>query len=88
MGADSGTPSTVTMNINAEGEIIVAGKQFTLNRTSQIIRDKLNQTGNPNDVKIEIRCDKRCPAEFVNKVVEQLAELGFQYVKIAVSSER
>lgn len=85
VGAQSGTASTVTININEEGNIVVSGQQFTLDRTIQILKNRIESTGNVDQMKIELRCDKSCPSEQVNRIIKELAELGIQYVKVAVT---
>ena len=87
-GATSGQPSTVTININREGRIVVSGKTIPLDRTIEILREKLKQLDNDfSRLTIELRCDKRCPGKYVNRIIEQLSEIGIPYVKIAVAGE-
>ena len=86
-GATDEPPASVTININQKGQIIVAGKNFTFDRTIQILRDKLTKINNdPSKLKIELRCDKRCPSQHVNRIIEKLSNLGITFVRISVSS--
>lgn len=81
-------PASVTININQRGEVIVAGKQFSLEKTAQILGDKLTQLENDaTRLKIELRCDKRCPSQHVNRIIEKLSALGITFVRISVSGE-
>lgn len=81
-------PASVTININQRGEIIVAGKQFSLEKTAQLLSDRLTQMENDtNRLKIELRCDKRCPSQHVNRIIEKLSALGITFVRISVSGE-
>lgn len=87
-GAANGNPATVTINIIENGDIVVAGNKYTLGRTIQILKTKISQSqGDTNKVKIEIRCDKRCSTDHINRIIEKLAGIGFKYVAIAVSGE-
>lgn len=87
-GAGSGQPASVTINIVKNGDIVVAGKKYSLDRTIQILNTRIQQSGgDTNKIKIEIRCDKRCSSDHVNRIIERLAGVGFKYVSIAVSSE-
>ena len=38
-------------------------------------------------IKIQIRCDRRCKAQFVNEIVDELVSLGFQNVREAIAIE-
>ena len=87
-GATGGHRSTVTININRDGQIVVSGKTIPLDRTIQILQGKLEQLDNDvTKLTIELRCDKRCPGKYVNRIIEQLSEIGIPYVKIAVAGE-
>ena len=87
-GANSGQSANVTINIVQNGDIVVAGKKYELDRTVQILNTKIQQSGgDPNKIKIEIRCDKRCSSNHVNRIIERLANVGFKYVSIAVTGE-
>ena len=87
-GASDGSPATVTINVIENGDIVVAGKKYSLDRTAQILKTKIDQSnGDANKVKIEIRCDKRCSTENVNRIIEELSNVGFKYVTIAVTGE-
>ena len=87
-GTTTEPPASVTININKNGQIIVGSKKYTLDKTVQILRDKLQQRENDaRQLKIELRCDKRCQSEHVNRIIKELSGLGFTQVRISVSTE-
>ena len=87
-GATVEPPASVTINLNKNGQIIVGSRKYSLDKTIQILRDKLNQLDDDSSqLKIELRCDKRCPSEHVNRIIEELSGLGITFVRISVSSE-
>lgn len=87
-GTSEKAPASVTINVNELGQIIVAGKQFSLEKTVQILSDKLNQLGNDSErLKIELRCDKRCPSQHINRIIEKLSAMGINAVRISVAGE-
>ncbi len=88
-GAGNPTPTTVTINIDHSGALIVSGKRFSLDRTIKTLQNKLTKSANdPSRIKIEIRCDRRCPSRFVNQLISQLSEIGFTQIRAAVSGDR
>ena len=88
-GAAKPISTTVTINIDKNGNLIVSGKKFTLDRTIKTLQNKLAKSDNdPSRIKIEIRCDRRCPSRFVNKLISRLSEIGFTQIRAAVSGHR
>ena len=87
-GAAESVPTTVTINLDDQGNIIVSGERFTLDRTINTLRNKLAQLGNdPTRIQIELRCHRECPTQEVNRLMRRLSEIGFQQVYAAVSGE-
>lgn len=87
-GASVSAPNSVTLNINAAGQIIVSGKRFSMHRVTRILEQKIQQLGGkPDSLRIEIRCDRRCPSQHINRIIEQLADLKIQAVRIAVTGD-
>jgi biopolymer transport protein ExbD len=87
-GSSDASVVAATLNINAAGQIIVAGKTYTLERVAAILQEKLsNLGGDVQRLKIEIRCDRRCPSQHVNRIFDQLAELKIPFVRIAVTGD-
>ena len=87
-GTVESIPTTVTINLDHDGKIIFSGEQYTLQRTFQSLQDLLASNGNdPSQVEIEMRCDRRCPTDRVNQVVQRLADLGFRQVYVSVAGD-
>lgn len=88
-GAQTGSSSNVTINVNDQGNIIVSGKKYTLSKTVQILKNRIEQAGGSTaELQIELRCDKNCPSQHINRIIEQLSGLGIEYVRIAVTGEK
>ena len=86
-GAQTGSSANVTINVNDQGNIIVSGQKYTLSKTVQILKNRIEESGSTDGLKIELRCDKNCPSEHVNRIIEQLSGIGIEYVRIAVAAE-
>ena len=87
-GAAESVPTTVTINLDKRGDIIVSGERYSVDRTMTILRNKLSQSGNdPARLQDELRCHRECPTEKVNIVMLRLSEIGIQQVFAAVSGE-
>jgi len=87
VGAQTGSSANVTINVNDQGNIIVSGQKYTLNKTVQILKNRIEELGSAGELEIELRCDKNCPSEHINRIIEQLSGIGIQYVRIAVTAE-
>ena len=78
--------ATVTINLNKEGEIYLAGNRRTLEDTLTALRRQLNTVSNdPQRIRIQIRCDRNCDCRYVNQLLKRLADLGFKHVRAAVT---
>ena len=85
-GSNPTQPSSITINLNAKGEIIVASKKMSVQNVVSTVKKKLEQKNNdPNQIKIQLRCDRNCESRFVNRLVEKLSALGFTQIRTAVA---
>ncbi len=85
-GAETGKSTSVTLNVANDGKLIVAGKVYSMKRVANILQSRVNPShGQTDHIEIEIRCDRQCSSDHVNRIIGKLADLGFQYVKIAVN---
>lgn len=85
-GGRKAEPVTVTINLDKNGKIIVAGKSLSMDNTLSAIKGKLEKQDNdPNQVKIQLRCDRRCKSRFVNRLIEKLSEMGFTQIRTAIA---
>ena len=87
-GAEKSKTTTVTINLDRQGKVIVSGEPFSMNRTIQNLRRQIAKSNNdPSRIKIELRCDRLCASEHVNTFVQRLSDLGFTRIYTAVSGE-
>lgn len=78
--------SSVTINIDAKGKIIIGSKQLSLANTISVIKARLAKSNNdPSQVKIQIRCDRSCPSKHVSELLTKLSSLGITNVRSAVA---
>ena len=86
LGDEDATPSSVTVNLDREGNIIIGDKMLSMNKALAAIQKKLEQTDNdPRRVRIQIRCYRNCECKHVTELFKNLANLGFTNVRSAVS---
>ena len=85
-GGMESEPSSITINLNQNGEIIVASKKVSMPNVMAAIRKKLEQKNNdPTRIRIQLRCDRNCESRHVNRLVEKLSSMGFTQIRTAVS---
>jgi biopolymer transport protein ExbD len=85
-GDSKAQTATVTINLSAEGKIIVAGNSLSLDETMKALQGQLVKMDNDaTRIKIQIRCDRNCESRHVNQLVNRLSSLGFTQVRCAVA---
>lgn len=85
-GDQNSITSSITINLDRQGTIIVGGKPRTLSDTLSDIEKRLvNSDNNPKRIKIQIRCDRNCECRHVTQLLESLSKLGFTNVRSAVA---
>jgi biopolymer transport protein ExbD len=78
--------ATVTINLSEQGEIVIGGNRLSLPNTLTAVTNQLKKVNNdPDRIRIQIRCDRNCECGNVNRLLKQLANLGFQQVRAAVT---
>ncbi len=79
-------PATVTLNLNKNGLIIVGGKTVSADVALNAIQNELEKQKNDHDrIKIQLRCDRACPARHVNALIKRLSGMGFRHIDTAVA---
>ena len=80
---------TITVNLDASGQLIVAGNVFTPDELIAAIQ-KEQQRGqmDSGQIKILIRCDKNCPGVFFNALTDRLSTAGFNRVRLSVQGNQ
>lgn len=78
--------STITINLDEQGTILINGMALSLGNALAAIEAKLEKSGrDPAKVKIQLRCHRQCESRHVSELLERLAGLGFINVRSAVS---
>ena len=87
-GTSESKTATVTINLNEKGSVIVAGKTLSQTEVSSALQNRLQKVDNdPDRIRIQIRCDRRCLSKYVNQLVDRLSSMGFRKVRCAVADE-
>ena len=72
-GFEDQLKSSITVNVDRDGQIVVSGTKRTIPELIFIIGEELKNVDNdPNRLEIAIRQDKRGTSETVNEIVERL----------------
>lgn len=86
IGDEAPKTATVTMNLNGNGEIIIAGNPMTLDECTTAMRSLLKKYDqDPDRILIQLRCDRSCECRFVSDLLQRLTTLGFKQVRSAVT---
>lgn len=84
-GAEEQTPTSITINIDEDGVIIVSKTKYTVLELMNLVADELAAKGNQASLlKIVIRQDRRGTCETINQVMTQLKDFGINEVRIGV----
>ncbi len=87
-GTRDGPVSTMTINLDQRGDIFIAGREFSQPQTITMVQERKKKRESINRrLEIEMRCDRRCPSEHVNQLMEELSRVGVNQVRIAVAEE-
>ncbi len=82
-GTEEQDQTTVTININDNGELVISGAQRSLPDAILAVTDELAKVGNePSLIKVLIRCSRSARSESVNELVKQLNDLGIRQVRM------
>ncbi len=87
-GTSESVTAMVTINLNEEGSVIVAGKELTQQEVVSALKKRMEKMDNdPERIQIQIRCDRRCLSKNVNQLVNRLSSMGFRKVRCAVADQ-
>ena len=85
-GAVLAEPAMVTLNLDKAGQIFVGGRRMSADSALSAIQNELeNQDNDPDRIKIQLRCDRRCPSGHVNRLIIKLSQMGFTRIDTAVA---
>ena len=86
-GTQEQVESTLTINVNQAGEIIVSGRPLTVPQLVGIVGDEIALRGGDTvGINVVLRADQRGNSKSVNEVVRALSQLQITRVRIAVES--
>ena len=86
-GSEEQEPTTITVNIKADGAIIVSGNTTSVPQLVGMITDELLALGgDTSKLTIVLRADRNGMSRTVNKIVTDLGRLGITQVRFAVES--
>ena len=86
-GSADQEPSILTININAEDELLVSGRILTLGGVVALVSKELERLGDdPSKLTVVIRGDRRSTCGPVNRVLSAFQRLDMRRVRLAVRS--
>ncbi len=86
-GSEEPKPSTLIVNVNQAGELIVSGNRVSLPRFLNMVSQELDAAGgDPALLTVVVRGDERSRSGPINEIVAALGRLGIKKIRIAVES--
>jgi len=80
---------SITINLTAEGQKVIAGKAYEMPELISAIRKELGRIDNRVDLlKVLIRCDRDCPGKHINQLNQELARTGLTQVRLSVQGQQ
>ena len=83
-GSEEQLPSSVTVNVNEKGQILVDQRRVTVAQFAGLMRQEKEKVQDPGLVRVVLRADQRATCQTVNQIVKQLGQLQIRKVRIAV----
>ena len=84
-GSEEQKRSSLTVNVDREGQVIVSGNPITSGELLAYVSRELAQVDDdPSRLNVVIRADERGTSRAVNRIVSSLAKLQLNRVRIAV----
>lgn len=86
-GTEEQEPTTITINIKADGDIIVSGKTTSVPQLVGMMTDEILALGDDTSkLTIVLRADRNGMSRTVNEIVTALGRLGITQVRFAVEA--
>ena len=77
----------MTVNINADSEVIVSGESISINQLQAMVTQELAEVdGNTNRLFVTLRVDRNALTDRANEVMEILNGAGIPGVRVAVAA--
>lgn len=87
-GTEATRPSTLTVNLDGKGQLIIAGKVVSIDSfMDELRKTQRTDSGDRPPLHVKLRVHRDCPSQEVNRVARVLARQGIQSVRIAVMDE-
>jgi biopolymer transport protein ExbD len=84
-GSEDQKRTTLTVNVDREGDIVVSGNRTPMTRLLAIVSQELAKVGDdPTRLTVVLRADERGTSRTVNEIVKALARLQITRVRMAV----
>ncbi len=86
-GSQEQIESTLTINVNEAGDIIVSANKLTIAQLISIVGDEIAlRGGDVAGIQVVLRADQRGTSKTVNEVVRALSQLQITRIRIAVAT--
>lgn len=86
-GSEDQKPVVLTVNVTAEGEIVVAGDRMDVTQFISLVSNELVKVGDdPNRLTCVIRADQNSESRTVNEIAKALKQMQIQRVRFAVET--
>ena len=84
-GAEDQKPVVLTINVTADGAIVVSGRVHDLSGLIALVADELARLGDdPTRLTVVLRADRNADTSVVNSIVEPLARMDIRKVRFPV----
>ena len=84
-GSEDQRRTSLTVNVDREGAIVVSGRTITKGELLGFVSDELAAVGdNPDRLTVVLRGDQRGNSRTINEIVSSLSRLQIKKVRVAV----
>ena len=78
-------PIAMTVNVDRQGKLIVAEKEFEMGELLVFVNQQLAKVKNdPDQLRVRIRGDRQCDMKTINQLILELERLNISQVRIAI----
>ena len=86
-GGEAHESISITYNMDAEGQLIIAGQPYSLAEAIEATRREFERVDRqPSRLKILLRGDQNCPGKFVNDLIGRLNNIGISQIRLSIES--
>lgn len=86
-GTEDQQRTAVTINIDSNGDLLVAGHQLTIAGVVELVSREIQRVdGDVNRLTLLVRADRRGNSRMANQVVAALARLGVRQIRVGVEA--